>query len=388
MNLWPGNARWIFLILLLIVAGLRFWFTRPLNYQSGDRIKISFVITDPRLIRYKNIWIKNYRSEVYYGEHLEAIGTLETRVTGNKTNGYWLIYEDIHITPAKYGLNEQINTIRQTAISRLVSYMPAPEGALAAGIFLGGTEKMSQAQKLAFRNTGLTHVVAASGYNVALVVGWAGFTLSRLLGRRLMLPVVILVALLYMSLAGMTAAVVRAGIMSILALIGMYFGRQSDARWALVLTALGMIIWNPDYLNDIGWQLSIAATSGLVLFSPRGDWWTTIAAQITTMPLILHHFGNLSVIAPLANIMVLALMPLAIQITALSLCLGMILPVAGQYTSWLAWPLLKFTNEIAAVLANLPFSNLSVRPMSWFWVAAYYLCLIILVNLISRHSKK
>ena len=121
---------------------------------------------------------------------------------------------------------------------------------------------------------------------------------------------------IYMAIAGWQPSIIRAGIMAILAMVGLILGRQRDAKWLLILTGAAMLIVNPKLISDIGFQLSFAATWGILFISPPvnrveprpgpngqgstlsvlgADLKTTLAAQAMTTPLILHHFGNLSV---------------------------------------------------------------------------------------------
>jgi competence protein ComEC len=242
-------------------------------------------------------------------------------------------------------------------------------------MLFGGTDDLTVAQKAAFRATGISHIVAASGYNVTLIVGWGTLLLNKFLQRRWAIGLGMLICIFYVLLAGATAAVVRAGVMSILVSTGLIFGRPTQAKWILIMTACCMLLWSPLYLEDIGFQLSIAATAGLVFFRPQGDWWTTIVAQVATLPIILHHFGNLSPIAPIVNILVLWMVPLVMQITSLSVIAGLLLNRLGQGIAYLAWPFLHLFNYLSVSFAKLTFSNVTVEPVSWVWVCGYYLVL-------------
>lgn len=223
---------------------------------------------------------------------------------------------------------------------------------------------MSRGLRNSFRRTGTSHILAASGYNVSVVVGWTMLVLGKWLHRRLAIGLGLASIVVYVFLAGATAAVVRAGIMATAAWLGQLWGREADAFWLLGLAIWAMLMVNPGYLSDIGWQLSVAATLGILWFKPAGDLWTTLAAQVTTLPLILHHFGNLSPIAPVANVLLLWLVPPIMQISALGLVIGP--------ATLLAWPLLKLMTWSVTVLSSLPGASLEIAPISWSWVIGYY----------------
>src|SRR3989344_4268778 len=182
---------------------------------------------------------------------------------------------------------------RNWAVMRTENWLHGDAGTLAAGMLWGGSGNLSYQTKEAYRRVGLLHIVAASGYNVTLMTGWILSASLIWLSRRWALGMSIVVVIIYMVIAGMQPSIIRAGIMSILAMLGLILGRERDAKWLLVITGAMMLAWNPKLISDIGFQLSFAATWGLVWLAPKGDLGTTLAAQAMTTPLILHHFGNL-----------------------------------------------------------------------------------------------
>ncbi|MBP9781819.1 ComEC/Rec2 family competence protein, partial [Candidatus Woesebacteria bacterium] len=252
--------------------------------------------------------------------------------------------------------------------------LPPEEAGLAVGMLLGGTQDMTSSQIAAYRQAGLSHIVAASGYNVTLVAAWVAWLVSKLFGRKLAIPIIVVTIIGYAIMAGATAAVVRAAVMAVITSVGLIFGRESDIRWVLLVSVLLMLLFNPNYVSDIGFQLSVAATAGLVFFNPRNVWWTTIAAQISTMPIILHYFGNLSLVAPLSNILVLWTVPPIMQISAVA-------AATGGWLAYLAWPLLKWCNLSTYYFSSLSFSSLTLKPLSWGWVIGYYLVLYLVYKL-------
>ena len=237
---------------------------------------------------------------------------------------------------------------------------------------------------------GLLHIVAASGYNVTLVTGWILSASLIWLSRRWALGVTMIGVVIYMLLAGWQPSIIRAGIMSILAMLGLILGRERDAKWLLILTGVVMLAWNRELISDIGFQLSFAATWGILWLMPQRstlnaqnaitglfvvDLKTTLAAQAMTTPLILHHFGNLSVISPLVNAAVLWTVPLIMEITAVGLLIGPI--------NYLAWPLLRMQTWVVGSVAAWPISNWELGKMSWWWVAVYYVMLFLLIKILS-----
>ena len=264
---------------------------------------------------------------------------------------------------------------RNWAVMRTENWLHGDAGTLAAGMLWGGSGNLSYQTREAYRRVGLLHIVAASGYNVTLMTGWILSVGLIWLSRRWALGVTIIGVIIYMIIAGMQPSIIRAGIMSILAMVGLILGRERDAKWLLVITGGMMLAWNPKLISDIGFQLSFAATWGLVWLAPKGDLGTTLAAQAMTTPLILHHFGNLSVISPLVNAALLWTVPLIMQITAVGLVWGPI--------NWLAWPLLRGQLWVVSSVAAWPISSWEVGKMSWLWVGVYYVVLFLLIKILS-----
>lgn len=370
-------------LLILAIIGHWYWIkNNEVVRKNGQRVKLTFTLRQQPQIKYGQEYL-NFQNieilvpetqEINYGDYIQVIGTIKSQVTVTGTNKISLQIESFEVVPGRTTLAKGINTLRLFMISEIKHYLPPEEAGLAAGMLFGGTQDMTQAQILAYRRAGLSHVVAASGYNVTLVAGWAVWLITKILSRKLSIPVVIIIIILYSVMAGGTASVVRAAVMGIIAALGLILGRETDIKWVLLLSVFLMLAIKPDYLTDIGFELSVAATAGLVFFNPKSVWWTTIAAQVATMPIILHYFGNLSLVAPLSNILILWTVPLIMQITAVAV-------VTGGALSYLAWPLLKWCNLSTTYLASFRFSSLTVSPMNWFWVTAYYLVLVIIYKL-------
>ncbi|MEK9201240.1 MAG: ComEC/Rec2 family competence protein [Patescibacteria group bacterium] len=286
------------------------------------------------------------------------------------------------------------------------SWLPGDEAGLASGILLGGSGKLSTGLKTAYRRVGMLHVVAASGYNVTIIGGVAMAVAVKLVSKRWAILFVVLSIILYMYLAGMTASVVRAGIMAILTYAALLLGRPADGYWVLGIVTGLMLVIRPSYAEDLGFLLSVAATVGVLQANPVilnvvkdpassgffamlrmtffGDLKTTLWAQLFTTPIILHYFGDLSLIAPVSNALMLWIVPIAMQILLLALGMGVVWPFVGELISYLAYPFLRLMNLGAEFFSQLPLASISVGKMSWVWVGAYYVLLIVILSLRRR----
>jgi competence protein ComEC len=233
---------------------------------------------------------------------------------------------------------------------------------------------------------------------------------TKAVGKRRAVWIAIGGIVLYTLLVGADAAVVRAAIMGGLFVLALYLGRQSEVRTSLIFAAIVMTAINPYVLWDVGFQLSFAATAGLIWLAPllertaerplaalvgaghaRGGMrllsaalLVTLAAQIATGPLIVYHFGRLSAISLLTNLLILPVQPMVMLAGGLAALAGMVWLPAGQFLGWLAWLPLAWTVWVVDWTAAAPFASVSLGHFSPWLLAAIYAGLAAVVWWASR----
>ena len=228
--------------------------------------------------------------------------------------------------------------LKTTLIVSLNKSMESPASSLGAGIVFGEKQGLGKDWEDRFRKTGLTHLVVLSGYNISIVADVllrVGLLLGPLFGWVISLVGIIAFALL----VGGGATVVRASLMAILLLVGRRIGRRVSVWWLLFLSGGIMLLFNPLLLlYDISFQLSFLATIGLIGFYPwilsrlsfvpsfgyvRENLATTLSAQLAVLPVLVLRMGEVSIIAPIANVLVLPAIPIAMLFTFLTSLLGL-----------------------------------------------------------------
>jgi competence protein ComEC len=233
--------------------------------------------------------------------------------------------------------------IRARAEAALERGMPAREAALARGFVLGEDGRIDAETRESFRRSGLSHLLAVSGQNVALLALLA-MPLLAALGMPLRTRLVWVLGLIaaYVPLAGAGPSIQRAAIMGALSVLATLSGRRASRLYALVVAAVVMLVVEPEIAADIGWQLSFAAVLGILLLAAPlrtaiarrigADGWRrtlsegaamTIAATLATAPLIAFHFEEASTTTLFANL-------LALPAVAPAMWLGMLGAAAGQ----------------------------------------------------------
>jgi competence protein ComEC len=292
-------------------------------------------------------------------------------------------------------LPRALRAARDWLLAGLNQLVPEPEAALADGILLGVRSGIDPAINDAFARAGLTHVVAISGWNIAIVaalVAAAARPLNRLpSGRWLAALAAAGTVTGYVLVTGASPSVVRAALMAGALLLARLGGSRSHAISALMLAALLMVLAAPAVVWDVGFQLSALATAGLIwfgaAFEARLARWPalirepvalTMAAQVTTLPVVLLNFERLSLIAPLANVVVVPLVPLVMLAAALAALVGATqdaLPLVGDLLAWAAggtaWLYLRLMVLAGQAAAAVPMASLDLAAPAWL-AAVWY----------------
>jgi len=263
--------------------------------------------------------------------------------------------------------------------------LPEPTSGLLAGLLLGVSSVLPKNLLDGFNTTGLTHIVALSGFNISIVAG-AVLGLLRWLPFKIRLSVAITVIWLFVLLTGAAPSAIRAALMGMLILLASLFGRLTDITVSLCLTAMVMVLVNPKILlGDIGFQLSFLATIGIIYLSPILEklWWRwpnlfrslmapTMSALIFVTPIIAINFGRISLIAPFTNILVVPLIPPAMLLGFWAVIGGAIQADLGLVLGWIAWAPLKFIVAVADYFRNFPWASINVQISGGIWVVIYY----------------
>lgn len=272
-----------------------------------------------------------------------------------------------------------IDRLHAFAVQQIDTVFPDPHAQLLAGLLIGD-DAFSSTWKERFLRTGTSHIVAASGSNVALTVS---ILLAILFGmgirRAYATGVVLMGIVFFVLLAGGESAVLRAGIMASLVVIARATGRVSSVRNVLLCTVCVMLWCEPRILrSDVGFQLSVLSTIGLVWWSKpfreklvflpekfgiREGFATTLAATLATLPVTAFGMGQVSLVGPLANLLVLPLLPLAMATGVFAVVFGMILPALGRFVALPAWWILDTVLMVLRELSALPFVYVEVK--SW-----------------------
>ncbi len=288
--------------------------------------------------------------------------------------------------------------LKQRALDTLYLIYPDPEASLLAGILLGVESGIPEDVERAFQDSGTAHIVAISGFNIAILAGLFAALFGRLLGRWRGAMAAIACIAVYTVLVGAGASVVRAALMGGLTLLAAQLGRRQEGLNTLAFVAALMALLNPYVLWDVGFQLSFMATLGLVLYAgglttafmgvagnrippetaqrlsrPVGEYLLfTFAATLTTLPVILYHFRRLSLVSMLANPFILPAQPPLMVMGGLSLLAGLVYMPLGKALALLSWPFAAYSVRVAELFAGFPGAVMALGEISLWWVVSFY----------------
>jgi competence protein ComEC len=379
---------------------------------TGIRVRVRAVIEDGTSLAAEGLVLVHADRDAdwAYGDVIQAAGRLETPPEFPDFSyrdylarqGVYSLMARADVTRVAVGQGSPVlravYTYRTRAQAVLRRLFPEPEASLLAGILLGIESGIPDGLRQAYNATGTAHIIAISGFNVAIIAGLFGKLFTRWLGARRGAIAALLGIAVYTVLVGAGASVVRAALMAGLVIVAQRLGRQNDALAAMGAAAILMTLVQPMTLWDVGFQLSFGATLGLVLYAEplqtalaraAGRWLEpkraarlgglvgeyalfTLAAQVTTLPLTALYFHRFSLVAWIANPLILPAQPAVMMLGGLAALAGTLWLPLARPLAWIAWPFVGYTNRLVEWFATWPSASIPLGETSLAAVAAYF----------------
>jgi len=350
------------------------------SYSYGDLIKITGIVKEP-LPDSKNYFAK---------EGLLGIS----------------IFSNVELLDRGQGnfLKSNLLNLKNSIVNSFKRILPPQKAAFLSGITLGEREQFSDEFNEKMSLSGTTHLVALSGYNIAIIAWAVALMLGSYFSRTTSFYLSVGIIVLFVLMTGGEASIIRAAIMGIIALLAAQTERMFSMKNAMVISAFLMILFNPRLLVfDLGFQLSFAALLGLVYILPvlknvfnfetggflswKENAITTLSAQLAVMPLLLVNFGTFSLSSLFANILILEVVPLTMG-------LGFIMGVVSFVSDFLASMigrvinlLLSYELWIIDIFSKITIP-IKIENFSIFMTVIYYLVLVSVLFLIKKRSLK
>lgn len=353
-------------------------------------------------------------TKVQYGDEVVADGVL--RIPGEfdtfsyrdflSRSGVYSLMQDASLRVLSGGNGDPLYAtlleLKGRARQSITAALPEPNASLLVGILLGDSRGLAPAVSDAFNATGASHIIAISGFNMAILSGVVMGLLNRFGVRpRPAAFIGILTLAIYTLFVGASASVVRAAIMSSMLVFAGLIRRKTYVPTSLAFVTLILSVFNPFILWDVGFQLSLFATLGLSLFAtplqqrfdnlltrllPQrtaatiGDFLSeplivSLAAQITTLPLILLYFGRLSLVSLAVNLLVIPVQAALMILGLVATLMAYVAPAVAQLFYWFDMLFLSWTLSIVRLFARLPYAVVDVQVDPRL-IALFYVVLV------------
>ena len=345
--------------------------------------------------------------QYHYGDRVKIFGELKTPGEfdgfdyGNYLSRYGIYsvmyYPKITLLESGQGslFWRGMSFLQNIFMERINQIFPEPHASFEAGLLVGARKGIPPDLITKFNITGLTHIIAISGYNITIIIVFVMWILKGL-PRRIGFIVAITAIILFTLFVGASPAVTRASIMGILGLIALNYGRQNNIHITVLFAAFFMVLWNPKILWwDVGFQLSFAAVLGLIYVAPLFEKYAkklpqafgvreaiqmTLSAQVMALPIIIFNFERLSLIAPLANLLVIFAIPPAMLFGFLAVMTSFLFGGVSLILGYITWGILSYIIKIIELTASIPYASLDLPGMQLWMMFGYYLMLILFLS--------
>ena len=269
--------------------------------------------------------------------------------------------------------------LRQQLVEKLKRHMRDPEAiAVASTLILGYKADLSNDVLQAYSKTGTIHVLSVSGAHVAILFILLSFTLSFLdrfrYGKTIKAILIILIIWYYSLLTGFSPAVCRAAVMISMVIIGKTYSKYINTLNILAISAFFLLLYDPLFITDVGFQLSYLAVSGLIILQPivykwidiENKWgdklWAlcsvSIAAQVITFPLSIFYFHQFPVYFLISNLFII--IPSAIIMYAgIGYLLLPDIPFVSSVLGWILEKSILVMNKVLSLIEHFPYSGIS-----------------------------
>lgn len=355
-------------------------------YKIKGRLSVPFKAGNPSQFDYGN-YLRNFNVyAVFYGAKGAEPVFLNSDLSAREKVLQW------------------INDYREKIISIHSNYLTSPNLEILGGIVFGD-DAVSPPEniKQSFINSGLLHILAASGMNVAFIFSFFFFFLSALkVNYKVNISAGIVMVIVYSLMTGLGASVVRATFMLVFVLIGKLIDRDAHSISLLAFVAFLMLLYNPMYINDVGFQLSFIVTFGLLIMTPflmRGknkfvNWVIgtasiPIIAQLWVMPIQIFYFNNISLYSVFANIMSVPILSVISFGGFVSSLIATITPsFVCRCFDFVLNPMLTLLVNISDFWGKLPNAAIQTTHPSVFQIILYYAVLLLITALMDKNIRE
>jgi competence protein ComEC len=348
------------------------------DYLPGTRITVSGKLSKPESSR--NPGGFNYQSYLF-SKKLSAVMWVDKNKIlwdGSAKN----------VPLLRFGLE-----VRSRILFSLEKNLSYEKAALMAAMLTGYRENLTDEMEDAFSASGLIHIMAVSGANIAfLLIPLLWLFKMLALDRRVSALATIPFIFFYTLLTGIEASVLRASIMAVVIMVGKALDRKSDLLNSIGIASFVILLANPFMLFDAGFVLSVGATTGLALIYRKtlsiipdkvpgfiGETLAaTVSAQAGVLPLLIMYFSKISVVSLISNLLVIPITGIATVTGMICVIADSIHGIAGVYIGYILQGLLHAILYITEACGSVPWAEINMHHWSFWWILLYYFFVIII----------
>ncbi len=435
----PRSAYLILLLFLIFSVAARLWLEKPKTLPRNVDLKLEATLKiEPKIYETGQV-ISVADAKIYTGLYPRYRIGDRLRISGKINDSGKMFQPKVEKIAEDLGFSAFRSRLRGKISSNISSILGAREAALVSGAVIG-VDNLGGQFRDELVKTGTIHVVVVSGQNLMIVAG-IFMALAPYIGRRRSLVLASFAVFFYAFLAGFEPPVLRASIMVFATTLAMFFGRQTNVVWILGVSALVIVFLFPQALFEVSFQLTFAATLGIVtlgkwlevtfkgpvsrflpasaqpsqFFEPSrpsepealrsvgspptaatlkglvlGTFVQNAAiatsAYVFTAPIIIFYFGRISPVAPLANVLVAeAVFPMMV-LGFLTAILSLIFMPLAQLVAYFAFVPAFYFSEVVRFFAALPFSQYSFGEGNIIFAGGCYFVLFAIITLVRRKA--
>lgn len=294
--------------------------------------------------------------------------------------------------------NPITGAIREKSYANINQLLPAREASLVSGMVLG-IDEINYGFKEALVKTGTIHAVVVSGQNLTIVAGFF-MAIAKFVGRRKSLVLAVIFSFLYAILTGFEPPVIRASLMVLATCGAVLFGRQIAPLWTLVLVAAVIIFVSPSAVFDISFQLTFAATLGIItLGKGLSRKWGKLpvigenaaiatSAYLFTAPVIIFYFGRVSLLSPLVNLIVAEAVLPTMVFGFLAVIFGFIFEPISRIFAFFAYAPALFFASVVSLFANVDFGQVELGKKNLFALLLLYFFTFSMISIWLRKTAR
>lgn len=361
------------------------------NSQIDDNLNIQAILDIGIMVEYNQMVIISGKLQCF--DFVRNPGAFDERLyMKTKKIDYKMFAQLIKTGDTINNFNTYLYKIHQKFNNVYDTILPEKESSILKAMLLGDKKNLDNSIKEVYQKAGISHILAISGLHISILSGFLWIILNHIgFNKKINSTIVLIILCLYCIFTGNSVSTIRAVTMIGIVLIGTIIYKESDIYTSIGTAALILLLYQPLYLYDVGFQLSFGAVTGIIILSPilervihipkaiKPYIISTLAATLVTYPIIAFHFNTISVVGLMVNIFVLPFVAVLVGFGLMAGIIGIFSIVLGKFICGIVYFTLILYEFICTIATNIIFSELLIGEPNIIIIAIYYIIVLIIV---------